>query len=1046
MARVRYVLPALVGGLLWAAAPLSAQDAPGTITGRVLDGVSQQPLAAVTVRIEGTRREALTQADGRFVFAGVPAGTHRLRATRIGYGPLQQDVAVAAGAPAEVQFTMQPQAALIEPVVVTGYGTQRREAITGSVATVDAAAAGVGVISNANNMLQGRVAGLNINLNNGEPGAGAQILIRGGTSIRASNEPLYVIDGVPIQNVPTEPGGIGVGGDAPLPRSPLNLVNTADIASYTVLKDAAAAAIYGSRAANGVILIETKGRGATGGHTMEYQGYVAAASPANRLDLLSGTEYRQFVEAQVAAGNLPPTILANLGTADTDWEREVNGTAVTHNHDYAFTGGSEATQYRASLNFRDQRGVALSNGFERVQARLNATHQGLDDRLRLTLNVTGSHVANDYLPYEIGGGFEGGVFQNVAIYDPTQPVIDTATGKFFEIGPGAVSVRNPVALAEQIADFGNTTRVLGNAMAELDLVPGLTAQVNLGVDRSGGIRQIYWPRANPAGAEFNGRARQEELDNTSVVLQTYLTLRRRVGEHHDFDVVGGYEFSEYKTSSFRAEGQDFLTDAFGYNNLTAAAVLIPPASAWAQNRLISFFSRANYGYKDRYFLTGVLRRDGSSKFGSGHKWALFPALSGSWHISQESFFKGAPLSLSDLRLRVGWGVNGNQDGIPAYSSLPLLEPTGGARYPFGDAPATGIAGVRNPNPDLRWEETQQVNVGLDFGFLNNRVSGSLEYYVKKTSDLLLEVPVPPPALVNTRIENVGKVRNRGLEVALDAIAISRPNLTWRAGLVFAANRNRVLDLGPNSFIPTSLASGQGQSNVLTQRIMPGYPLGTFYGRVFSEVADAMGPVVDLEPSQPGLDTLWVAGQQLFKCTTPSATCIAGQTAAPTAGDFAVIGDANPDFELGFTSQVSWGKFDVSFHVRAVVGQDVFNNTSMIYATKGNAQQTKNFLRSALDDPDRIAEPATYSSRWIEDGSFLRLQNLTAGYTFETPRVFGTARNARIYVSGDNLLLLTGYSGLDPEVHAGLQGIATRGVDYLSYPRARTVTAGLRVTF
>jgi iron complex outermembrane receptor protein len=1045
MRLIHHAVPALVAGLLWAT-PLNAQDAPGTITGRVLDGVSQQPLPGVMVRIEGMRREALTQADGRFVLAGVPAGTHRLRATRIGYGPLEQDVAVAAGAPAEVQFTMQPQAALIDPVVVTGYGTQRREAITGSVATVDAAAAGVGVISNVNNMIQGRVAGLNINLNNGEPGAGAQILIRGGTSIRASNEPLYVIDGIPIQNVPTEPGGIGVGGDAPLPRSPMNLLNPADISSITVLKDAAAAAIYGSRAANGVILIETKGRGTAGGPTMQYEGYVAAASPAKHLDLLSGPEYRAFVQAQIAAGNLPAIIDSNLGDANTDWDREVNRTAVTHNHNFAFTGGSEATQYRASLNFMDQRGVALSNGFERVQGRLNATHQGLDDRLRLTLNVTGSHVANDYLPYEIGGGFDGGVFQNVAIYNPTQPVIDTATGKFYEIGPGARSVRNPVALAEQIADFGNTTRVLGNAMAELDVVSGLTAQVNVGVDRSDGLRQIYWPRANPAGAEFNGRAQQEELDNTSVVLQTYLTLRRRVGENHDFDVVGGYEFSQYRRSSFRAEGRDFLTDAFGYNNLTAAAELLPPASSWAENRLISYFSRANYGYKDRYFLTGVLRRDGSSKFGSGNKWALFPALSGSWHISKEDFFQNAPLSLSDLRLRVGWGRNGNQDGIPAYSSLPLLEPTGGARYPFGDAPATGIAGVRNPNPDLRWEETQQVNVGLDFGFLNNRVSGSLEYYVKNTSDLLLEVPVLAPALVNTRIENIGKVRNRGLEFALDAIAISRPNLTWRAGLVFSTNRNRVVDLGPTSFISTSLASGQGQSNVLTQRIMPGQPLGTFYGRVFSSVASAMGPVVDLDPIKPGLDTLWVVGQQLFKCVVAGPKCIAGESADPAAGDFAVIGDANPDFELGFTSQVSSGKFDVSFHVRAVVGHDVFNNTAMIYANKGNAQQTKNFLRSALDDPDRIKEPATYSSRWIEDGSFVRLQNLTAGYTFNTPIVFGAARTARIYVSGDNLLLLTGYSGLDPEVHAGLQGFATRGVDYLSYPRARTVTAGLRVTF
>ncbi|HEV8266211.1 MAG TPA: SusC/RagA family TonB-linked outer membrane protein [Gemmatimonadales bacterium] len=1060
MALVRYVVPALVATLLYPFA-LAAQVPTGTITGRVTDAVSQVPLAGVTIRIEGgTRLETLTRNDGGFALGGVPAGVHRLRATRIGYAPLAQDVTVTAGGAAEAMFALPPQAALIEAVVVTGYGSQRREAITGSVATVDAGTADVGVVSNVNNMIQGRVAGLNVTTNNGEPGSGAQIRIRGGTSIRASNEPLYVIDGVPIQNVATEPGGIGVGGDPPLARSPLNLLNPSDIGSITILKDAAASAIYGSRAANGVILIETKRQGSAGGSTVEYDSYMAAASPARRLDLLNGDEYRAFVTGEVAAGRLPNTILSNLGTltrtgpnpgdtlrvfSNTNWEDEVSRTGITTNQNFGFTGGTEATQYRASLNLMDQQGVTIANGFKRVQGRLNARHRALENRLRLTLNVTGSHVDNDYLPYEIGGGFEGGVFQNVAVFDPTHPVIDPATGKYYETGP-PYSVRNPVGLANQLADFGNTTRVFGNAMAELDLVPGLTGQINVGVDRSDGLRQIYWPLASPVGLSFDGRAQQENLDNTSVTFQSYLTLQRKVGENHDLDIVGGYEFNEYRRSSFRAEGRGFLTDAFGYDNLSAAAVLLPPSSNWSQNRLISFFGRANYGYKDRFFVTGVLRYDGSTKFGSGNKWALFPALSGSWHISQESFMQNLPLGLTDLRLRLGWGKNGNQDGIPAYSSLPLVEPTGGARYPWGDATATGIVGTRNPNPDLKWEATEQINAAVDFGFMNNRISGSAEYYVKNTSDLLLEVGVLMPALVTTRIENIGKVRNRGVEIALDALAKSTPRLSWRAGLVFSANRNRVVDLGPTSFISTSLASGQGQSDQRTQRILPGYPLGTFYGRVFIRVADELGPVVDLDPAVAGLDTLWRPGQQLFRCSSAALTCVNGESRTPSASDFAVIGDANPDFELGLTNQVSFGKWDLSVLVRAVVGHDVFNNTAMVYATKGNAQQTKNFLREALDQPDRIDEPATYSSRWIEDGSFVRLQNITAGYTFNTPSVFGAARSARVYVSGDNLLLLTGYSGLDPEVHAGLQDLATRGVDYLSYPRARTFTAGLRVTF
>ena len=1042
MRLTRYAVPALVLGLVWVA-PLPAQETTGSITGQVVDALSQQPLSAVTIRIDGLRREATTRSDGGFVLTGIPAGTHRVRATRIGYAPLSQDVTVTAGAVAQAQFALPPQAALIDPVVVTGYGSQRREAITGSVATIDAPSADVGVLSNVNNMIQGRVAGLNITTNNGEPGAGAQIRIRGGTSINASNEPLYVIDGVPIQNVPTEPVGISLGDD-PLPRSPMNLLNPSDIASIIVLKDAAASAIYGSRAANGVILIETKRHGTAGGATVEYDAYVAAAAPARRLDVLNGDEYRAFVQAEVTAGRLPGTILANLGTANTNWQDAVTRTAYTQNHNFAFTGGSDATQYRASLNLMEQKGVVLANGFQRMQGRLNARHRALEDKLRLTLNVTGSHIENDYIPYEIGGGFEGGVFQNVAVFDPTHPVVDT-TGKFYETGP-PYSVRNPVGLANQIQDFGNTTRLLGNAMAELDLLPGLTGSVNVGVDRANGLRQVYWPRANPVGLATNGRARQEVLDNTTLVFQSYLTFQKQVADNHTLDVVGGYEFNQFRTQNVRAEGQQFLTDAFGYNNLSAAGVILPPVSGWGQNRLISFFGRANYGYKDRYFVTGVLRRDGSSKFGADHKWAMFPALSASWHISQESFMETPPLGLSDLRLKVGWGKNGNQDGIASFSSLALFEPQGGGRYPWGDSPATGIVGSRNPNPNLRWEETEQINVALDFGFRENRLSGTLEYYVKNTSDLLLDVAAPAPALVNTRTENIGKVRNRGIELALDALAISRPGLSWRAGLVFSANRNKVVNLAGTGFISTSTASGQGQSDTRTQRIMAGYPIGTFYGRVFVRVANEVGPVVDLDPSQAGLDTLWRPGQQLFRCAVAALTCVNGESRLPSAGDFAVIGNANPDFELGFTNQVNWKRFDLSVHIRAVVGHDVFNNTSMVYRTKGNAQQTKNFLRDALTDPDRIDEPAIYSSRWIEDGTFLRLQNVTAGYTFDTPRVFGTARTARVYVSGDNLLLLTGYSGIDPEVHAGIPGLQTRGVDYLSYPRARTFTAGMRFTF
>ncbi|MBC7791205.1 MAG: SusC/RagA family TonB-linked outer membrane protein [Anaerolineae bacterium] len=1034
MAVVRYLCPALVG--LFLAAQLGAQDATGSVRGTVVDSTTQQPLSSVTVRIEGTQRGTLTREDGGFALTGIAPGVHRVRASRIGYSAKVQDVTVTAGGTATVNLALGALAANLGEIVVTGYGTQRRLAITGSVATIDPEAANVGVTPNVNSMIQGRAAGVNVTQNSGEPGANAQVRIRGGTSITASNEPLYVIDGIPIQNNQTEGAGVGVSGTPPLGRSPLNLLNPADIASISILKDASATAIYGSRGANGVVLIETK-KGSHGAATLEYESYVAMSTQANYLDLLDGNEFRAFVREQVAAGNLDTARLSTLGTANTDWERELAQTGVTHNHNLSFSGGGTGTRYRASLNYLDQEGVTLSNGFERIQGRLNGSHNTFNDRLRLSLNLTASHIKNDYLAYNNTGGFEGGVFQNAVTFNPTRPVTvtDTATGQtvFFEVGAGSQSVRNPIGLAEQIQDEARTTRTLGNVTGEWDIFPSLTGQVTVGVDRSDGTRSTYFPRASPVGAGLGGFARQDNLDNLAVTLQTLMTFRQLFAGIHDFDIVGGYEFNDFNNGEFRSDGRNFSSDAFSFNNLGASGVLLQPFSFREKSRLISFFSRANYSLRDRYFLTAVLRRDGSSRFGAGNKWALFPALSGSWRISEEAFFPEG--FLSDLRLRAGWGRQGNQ-AVPPYSSLISLGADGGARYVFGDAPVTGIAPLSNPNPNLKWEETDQYNLALDYGFLNNRFSGSLEYYIKNTSDLLLRVDVPQPAVVSRRLENVGKVRNKGLEMSLDAQVMSRPNLNWLAGLVFSADRNEVVDLGGRPLLTTGSVSGEGQSDQRSQALIPGEPLGTFYGPEFVGVNDA--------------------GKQLFneyEVTRDPAGFVTsrrliGQTTSPSGDDFVVIGNANPSFTLGLRSQATWNKFDASFLIRAEQGKDVFNNTALVYATRGNAKRDRNFLRSALNDPVDIDEPAIYSSRWIEDGSFVRLQNITVGYTFGIPRYTGPGRNIRAYVSGDNLLLLTGYDGYDPEVHtdAGIDGLVSRGIDYLTYPRARTFTAGLRVGF
>ena len=843
-----------------------------------------------------------------------------------------------------------------------------------------------------------------------------------------------MIDGVAISNTQTEAGlpDDALSGSASLPRSPLNLLNPADIEKITILKDAAAAAIYGSRGANGVILIETK-QGTAGGVSFEYDGYAAASSPASYLDVLDGNEYRQFIQDQVAAGNLSASRLDGLGSDNTDWEREVTQSAITQNHNLSFTGGTQATRFRASLNYMDQKGIVRNNGFERFQGRLNGSHSAFNDRLRLDLRLTSSHIENNYLPSQNTGGFEGAVFNNMVAYNPTRPVMttdpDTGEPIFFELGPGVQSSRNPVAAAEQIEDFASTTRTLGSLTTQLDLMSNLTAQVTLGVDVSSSVRRTYLPASNPIGAQWNGRALQQSRDKTDLNFQALLTLDQPIGLDHRVEVVGGFEGGDFQLRTFNAEARDFLTDAFSFSNLTAGGTRPIVGSFQEDVKLMSVFGRANYSYKDRYFVTGVVRVDGASQFGPDNKWSTFPAISASWRISEEDFMADGPFS--ELRLRGGWGLQGNP-AVPPYSSLITLAASDGASAVFGEESFTGVGATRNPNPALKWEETEQINVAIDFGVANNRIAGTLEYYIKNTTDLLLDVDVAQPAVVSTRLENVGEIRNKGFEASLDALLMNRPNLSWSAGLVFDLNRNEVVDLGGRTFITTGQISGQGQSGQTSQRLIPGESVGTFWGPQYMGV-DAQGRQqfnqYDVTRDENGREI----SRELV-----------GQTAQPTGDDFLAIGDANPDFSLGLSNQLDFGNFDFSVLLLSEVGQDVFNNTALVYSTKSNALQDKNFLSEAISDPIGILEPAIFSDRWIEDGSYLRLQNLTFGYTFQLPG-FATGRLARVYASGDNLFLISGYSGYDPKTHAEA-GLASRGIDYLAYPRARTFTFGVRFEF
>lgn len=1032
MALVRSVL-GTIAAVVCCTTSLAAQ-ATGSVRGRVLDSASSQGLTSVSVLVEGTSLGTFTRADGSFDLNGVPIGTRTIRARRIGYAASTQQVTVSAGSVATANFRLVPQSTVLTEVVVTGYGTQRREAITGSVATVEGTDANKGVVTNATQLVQGRVAGVQIIQNSGEPGAGAQIRIRGGTSISASNDPLYVVDGVPLQNESTTPGAAGIGSINPaLPRNPLNSINPNDIESMTILKDASATAIYGSRGANGVILIQTK-RGANAGNVseMEYETYVGAATPAKTLGLLNGDEYRSFVQANVAT--LGQNAVASLGTANTDWEKELTRTALATNHNLAFSGGSGQTHYRASLNYFDQEGVVLANGLKRYQGRLNASHYALSQKLRLGLNLMASRVNNTFSPNENTGGFLGGLFTNMVIYNPTFPVKRT-DGNYFETGcaitapsctPSSQDVRNPVAMANQLEDVAPETRLLGNFNATVALFENLSAQTTLGVDNTDAERRTFAPRASAVGAAYGGYARQAERSLQNLNFQQLLTFTPRIGANNEFEMVGGYEYTKDDNRGFEAQMQGFITDVFGVDNLAAGTQASSPIPGSYRNesQLVSFFGRANYGFAHKYFLTGVLRRDGSSRLAPGHQWELFPAVSGSWRLSEEGFMRGAPFNLSSLAIRAGWGKQGNQ-AVQPYQTQLLLRADPGAAYPFGGTIVSGLRAAQVGNPSLKWETATQTNLGIDFGFAQDRITGAVELYNKDTKDLLLDVSVPQPAVVSTRIENIGSLRNRGVEANADAQLIRGAKRSLTMGLVFTKESNEVTSLGDTSrkFINTGWVSGQGQSNQYSQRIMVGQPIGTFFGPKFLHVN--------------------ASGQQVFVCQTASAGCKNGETTDPTDEDKMIIGNANPSFTMGLRNNAVWNNIDASWLWRGEFGGDVFNNTALVYASKSDAKQGRNFLRSALDMPDAIGEPSKFSSRWVESRTFMRLQNLTIGY--QVPTSFTAGRATRIYLSGDNLILITDYTGYDPEVFVST-GLASRGIDYLVYPPARRYTLGARVQF
>lgn len=963
------------------------------VTGVVTDN-NGMPVPGVNIIIRGTSTGTQTNFDGEYTLEASPGDV--LVFSFLGLQTISRTV----GEDDVYNVVMEESSSNLDEVVVVGYGTQKRKDVTGAIASIKSESFIDALPVAPEQLLQGKVAGVNIVQSSGQPGASSTVRIRGTSSISAGNEPLYVVDGVPLQfgSANNQVSTGGTNGSSPLsdePINPLTLINPADIESIDVLKDASATAIYGSRGANGVIVITTKNKGKYGDF-LTYDSYVGVSSVPEFLPVLSADEYRDYA----TSNNLP---FPDQGV-NTNWQKEVFRTAITKNHNLSFAGGSKTTNVTGSLGYNNQEGTLLSSELEKYTARLNANHSAIDDKLKLGVNITYANIDDQRAAINSNIANEGGnILKDAIRWAPTLPVRND-DGSYYQIGELRV---NPVSWVD-VTDESETSLFLGNLNASFEIIDGLKLSTNLGHSNESVSRFTNIPSTHPAGEGQGGTASISKYKNTNVLAETNLTYDKQINDDNHITVLAGYSYQRFETENTFTSANNFVADATKWNLIQSGSIQSNTSFKDA-NRLSSYYGRINYKLKDRYLVTFTLRRDGSSRFGANNKWGTFPSGALAWNVADEDFMVDS--KISNLKVRVGYGITGNQE-IPNNLYREQLSIAGSAVYVFGGLAVPSVLPTNFPNPDLKWEETSQLNLGVDFGLFDQRITGTLDYYIKKTNDLLLQFSTAAPSVVPTQWANVGEVENKGFELSLNADVIDNGNFRWSTNLNFATNKNKVVSLSNANFqrdeIRTASGSGTVGNNANTQIIKPGLPLNTFYGWQFTGY------------DSNGLETyLDVDGTE--------------------GADEVVIGDANPDWTFGFNNTINYKNFDVSINFRGVVGNDIYNNTAAEFSYVSQTPGI-NILRSALNLGASRAQTAQYSSQWIEDGSYLRLDNLSIGYNFDIDKV-NFIKKAKVYLSGSNLFVITDYSGYDPEVRT-----RSVGIDYLVYPRPRTYQIGTSITF
>jgi len=962
------------------------------IRGKVLDEAGL-PLPGASVKESGTSNVAMTDNKGEFKIT-VARGS-KLDISFIGY---KNKTVIADNN--VLTITMEAEANSLGEVMVVGYGKQAKKDITGAVTQLDSGNFREGVVVSADNLLQGKVAGVRVVGASGEPGGGVDVTIRGVGSIRSGSTPLFVVDGVPLTNDDVSPTGQNVGFGASRAKNPLNFLNTNDIESMTVLKDASAAAIYGARGSNGVVIVTTK-KGKKGEGAFTADSYIGLSTVAHKLDVLSAEDYRKAI-----------TDPAFDHGGNTDWQDVIYRRAMTRNNSFSFSKQTNSGNYYASASQMDQEGIVKNSNFRRTSARLNASESFLDDqRLKIGINLTASETKDDGVPTSDDGGSNGQLIIHTLMANPTRNVFD-ANGNYTNFNMNAHY--NPAYLLSIYEDKTRTTRILANTDVSFRIVKGLEYKLNLGIDRSVGERNttIY---KNLTDLNPNGKYVQYNLDSKSTLLEHYLTYNL-LADKHKIEVLGGFSYQKFERggNSFSIDGIDRANGIAPENN-PAISGTQSGVTGFAQiNELQSYFSRVNYSFDNKYLLTASLRADGSTRFGSNNKYGYFPSFALGWNIAQEDFLKKIP-AISELKLRASWGETGNQevqnkitkasyalsgaDGYYLYDNLTLVN---------------GISVTRTPNPDLKWEVVTQYNVGLDFELMKGKVYGTLDYFNKTTTDAILNIPSQVLSPTNTVWVNVdGKIVNKGLEFMLGTRIMDKGDFKWSADVNGATLKNVIKGL-PVSEILSGTISGPGQSGVYANIYKNGYAAGSFY--LLEHI---------------GFDE---KGANIFKDLNNDGVI--------NSNDRQIYQGAIPKFTFGLNNQMSYKAFDFSFSIIGQTGGYLLNNTGLNALNINNLASDRNVATGYFESGANAANSPQLSTLFLEKSDFIRLNSARLGYNFKLTSL-KWLQNLNLYISGQNLVTITNYTGYDPLINSPKSsgGNQSLGIDYSSYPSAKTFIFG-----